>query len=116
MISYSNLFMLICTLWPSLSGRAGLPRRLPVGPLFQDGEGGDGDHGERQQAPPSERPAAPCRLLLYRQNCPQPGKENKTRQIYVQSVLFLGYPATLLAMPTFIHRFLRYTEYDSLKL
>lgn len=60
-----------------LSGWAGLPCGLPVGPLLQDRERGDGDHGERQQAPPSERAAASRRLLLHGQNDSEPGKDNK---------------------------------------
>lgn len=74
----------------SLSGRAELPGRLPVGPLLQDGEGGDGDDGERQQAAPSERAAAPRRLLLHWQKYPQPGIKYPSS---ASVVLWLAMPA-----------------------
>lgn len=55
-------------------GRAGMPCGLLVGSLFPNGAGGDGDHGEYQQAPSPERAAAARCLLLPGQSYSEPGK------------------------------------------
>lgn len=63
--------MCVCV---TLSGRADVSRRLPAGVLLPNRARGDGDHGERQQAPPRERHAASRRLLLHGQSRPQSSK------------------------------------------
>lgn len=77
-----------------------MPCGLPVGSLFSGGEGGDGNHGECQQAAPSECATTSRCLLLHGQNNSQPGKQNNKQRgvreiIHINIYVFVSFPLIL---------------------